>query len=194
MARDAATTAALRLAPDLADAHVAAADVKKIVDLDFDGALHELDIALRLNRVSAKVHSSRANLLATQGNLIPAKQEAQLALNLDPFNYQYVGELSWILYLNREYAPAIELLDEFNRRDSRYRVDWDRFYCYLKMARVPEAITLMENALTSHGPNQSISAVLAHAYALNGNIPKAHELLKTLPKDWGYYHGQWSSS
>ena len=186
MARDAAATA-LRLAPDLADAHVAAADVKKIVNRDFQGARQELDIALRLNRGSAKVHSSRGNLLAIQGNLREAIQEERMAVNLDPFNYQFVGDLAWILYLNREYEPAIESLDEFNQRDSRYRIEWDRFYCYLKMSRVPEAIALMENALKSQGPNHAISAVLAHAYALAGNVAKAQELLKSLPKDWGYY-------
>ena len=104
MARDAAATA-LRLAPDLADAHVAAADVKKIVDRDFQGAQHELDIALGLNSGSAKVHSSRGNLLAIQGNLKEAIPEERMAVNLDPFNYQLVGDLAWILYLNREYEP-----------------------------------------------------------------------------------------
>jgi TolB-like protein/Tfp pilus assembly protein PilF len=186
MARDAAATA-LRLAPDLADAHVAAADVKKIVDRDFQGAQSELDVALRLNRGSAKVHNSRGNLLAIQGNLAQAIQEARMAVNLDPFNYQFVGDLAWILYLNREYEPAIESLDEFNQRDPRYRIEWDRFYCYLKMSRLADAITLMENAEKSQGPNHAISAALAHAYALAGNVAKAQALLKTLPKDWGYY-------
>jgi tetratricopeptide (TPR) repeat protein len=101
--------------------------------------------------------------------------------------YQFAGDLAWILYLNGQYQAAIEALDEFNQRDSRYRIEWNRFYCYLKMSRVPEAIALMENALKSQGSNHAITAVLAHAYALAGNVAKTQELLKSLPKDWGYY-------
>jgi tetratricopeptide (TPR) repeat protein len=55
------------------------------------------------------------------------------------------------------------------------------------MSRLADAITLMENAEKSQGPNHAISAALAHAYALAGNVAKAQALLKTLPKDWGYY-------
>ena len=110
-----------------------------------------------------------------------------MAVNLDPFNYQFVGDLAWILYLNGEYEPAIASLDEFNQRDSRRRIEWDRFYCFLRMSRVPEAIALMENALKSQGPNHAVSAVLAHAYALTGNVAKTQALLKSLPNDWGYY-------
>ena len=45
----------------------------------------------------------------------------------------------------------------------------------------------MEDALKSQGLNHAITAVLAHAYALAGNVAKTQELLKSLPKDWGYY-------
>jgi predicted Zn-dependent protease len=55
------------------------------------------------------------------------------------------------------------------------------------MSRISEAIALMENALKSQGSNHAITAVLAHAYALAGNIAKTQELLKTLPKGWGFY-------
>jgi serine/threonine-protein kinase len=186
LAREAAATA-LRLAPDLAEAHVAAADVKKIIDRDYQDAGRELDAALRLNRGSAKGHNSRANLLAIQGELNSAIQEARVAMSLDPFNGQFAGDLAWILYCNRQYAAALESLDEFKQRDPRPRIEWNRFYCYLKMSRLAEAIALMEDARKAQGANRAITAVLAHAYALDGRSREARELLKSLPPDWGYY-------
>jgi DNA-binding winged helix-turn-helix (wHTH) protein/TolB-like protein/Tfp pilus assembly protein PilF len=186
LAREAAATA-LRLAPELADAPVAAGDVKKTVDRDYQGAQRELDTALHLNRGSAKVHSSRGNLLAIQGDLTSALQEARTAMSLDPFSGELAGDLAWILYCNHQYQAAIEWMDEFKQRDSRPQVEWNRFYCYLKMSRTPEAIALMEEALKSQGSKRPITAVLAHAYALAGRGREAKELLKSLPQDWGYY-------
>jgi len=186
LAREAAATA-LRLAPDLAEAHVAAADVRKIIDRDFRGAQQELDTALRLNRGSAKVHSSRGNLLAIQGDLASAIQEARAAMSLDPFNYQFAGDLAWILHCNRQYQAALASLDEFRERDSRPRIEWTRLFSYMKVSRIPEAIALMENELKVQGSNRAITAVLAHAYALAGKSREAKELLKSLPENWGYY-------
>jgi TolB-like protein/DNA-binding winged helix-turn-helix (wHTH) protein len=186
MARQAAATA-LRLAPDLAEAHVAAASVKNVIDRDYRGAEQEVEIALRLNRGSARAHSARAVLLAIRGELPSAIQEARAALSLDPFSGEFAGDLAWVLYCHRQYQASLDVLDEFKQRDPRPFVDWTRFYCYLKMSRIPDAIALMEGELKAQGSNRSISAVLAHAYALGGKPQEARDLLKRLPEHWGYY-------
>jgi DNA-binding winged helix-turn-helix (wHTH) protein/TolB-like protein len=182
--------AALRLAADLAEAHVAAADIKRIIDRDFAGSASELEIAMRLNRGSAKVHASRANMLAMQGDLNTALQEARIAVDLDPFNDGYAQELAWTLYCSRQYEAAVRWLDEFKQRDPREHIDWNRFYCYLRMSRVPEAISIMERALEAYATNRSIKAVLAHAYAVAGRKQDALALLSTIGNDWGFY--QWA--
>jgi DNA-binding winged helix-turn-helix (wHTH) protein/TolB-like protein len=179
--------AALKLAPDLAEAHVAAADIKRIIDRDFAGAASELENAMRLNRGSAKAHASRANMLAMQGDLVTAVQEARIAVDLDPFNDGLAQELAWELYCSRQYDAAIRWLDEFKQRDSRDFIDWNRFYCYLKMSRIPEAIAIMEGARQSHVSNRAVRAVLAHAYAVAGRKAEASALLATIGEDWGFY-------
>jgi DNA-binding winged helix-turn-helix (wHTH) protein/TolB-like protein/Flp pilus assembly protein TadD len=185
-ARQSAETA-LRLAPDLAEAHVAAADVKRILDRDFGAADRELDAALRLNRGSAKAHISRANMLAMEGDLTGAVAEAHTALDLDPFNAEFAGDLAWMLYCSRQYEGAVRWLDEFKQRDPREHIDWNRFYCYLKLSRIQDAAAIMQTALQTYGPNRSVSALLAHAYALAGRTAEARELLRQLGDDWGFY-------
>jgi len=81
-------------------------------------------------------------------------------------------------------------MDEFKQRDPREHIDWNRFYCYLRMSRVPEAIAIMERALETYATNRSIKAVLAHAYAVAGRKQDALALLSTIGNDWGFY--QWA--
>ncbi|HLK61803.1 MAG TPA: winged helix-turn-helix domain-containing protein [Bryobacteraceae bacterium] len=186
LAREAAANA-LRLAPDLAEAHVAAADVKRTVDRDFQGAARELEIAVRLNPGSPKVHASRSVLLAMQGDLAVALQEAHTAMRLDPFNGQYAGDLAWIMYCNHQCEEAVQFLDDFDRLDPRPYVDWNRFYCYMKMSRAGEAIMMLEAELQRKPSNDALKAVLAHAYAVAGKSREARDVLKSLRQDWGYY-------
>jgi DNA-binding winged helix-turn-helix (wHTH) protein/TolB-like protein/Flp pilus assembly protein TadD len=182
-----AAAAALRLAPDLAESHVAAADVKRTIDRDFQGAARELDTAMRLNPGSAMVHASRSILLEMQGDSGGALQEIRTAVRFDPFNRQYAEDLAWILFCNRQYEEAVQWLDEFNSRDPRPHIDWNRFYCYMKLSRVPEAITLIEMELKAQPSSKALKAALAHAYVLAERSREAKELLKSVPENWGHY-------
>ena len=191
LARDEAATA-LRLAPDLAEAHVASADLLRAIDRNYPAAAREIDAALHLNPQSAKAHHSRGLLLAIQGQLQPAITEELMALNLDPFNSQFADDVSWILYCSRQYQAALARLDEFKLRDPRPRTDWNRFYCYLMMSRVQDAIDLIQASIADASSRtvQSFApfdALLARAYAMQGNAAEARKLLAALPDAWGYY-------
>jgi DNA-binding winged helix-turn-helix (wHTH) protein/TolB-like protein len=186
LAREAAARA-LSLAPDLADAHVATADVQRGVDWDYKGAEREIEIATRLNPGSAKVHGARSVLLAMQGDLTAAIPEARMAMSLDPFNGRLAVDLGWLLYCNHQYDATIEWLDEFKRRDSRSHLDWDRFFSYLKLSRTTEAIAILEAEIRSQGSSPAINAALIHAFLLTGRSKEALELMKSLPDDSGFY-------
>lgn len=186
LAREAAAKS-LVLAPDLADAHVATADVQRGIDWDYKSAVRELDIASRLNPGSAKVHDARSVLLAMQGDLAAAIPEARMAMSLDPFNARLAVDLGWLLYCNHQYDATIEWLDEFKRRDSRPHLDWDRFFSYLKLSRTAEAIAILEGEIKSQGSSPAIDAALIHALLLAGRSKDALELMKGLPADSGFY-------
>ncbi len=182
-----AVGAALRIAPDLAEAHDAAADYKRGIERDYKGARQEIETAVRLNPQSPKSHHSRAMLLAIQGDLQSALNEARLAVSLDPFDFEYGDDLVWILYCMRQYENGLAQLEELRQRLPAPPVDWARFYCYLKLRRVPDAISLMEAALKAGLSPSPAKVSLAHAYALAGRKSDAQNMLDAVPKDWGFY-------
>lgn len=186
LAREAAASA-MQFGPDLAEAHVASAEFKRVVDRDFPGARRELDTALRLNPESPRAHHSLGALLAIQGELTAAVAERRHAMDLDPLNGEFASDLAWTLYCARQYDVALQWIAEYVRRDPRHTDVWNTFYCYLQLGRHQEAIRLMEEFARSVGARNAVLAVLAHAYALSGNSGKAKTLIDSLPAGWGNY-------
>ena len=98
---------ALRIAPDLAQAHLALASVLEIRDLDFKQASDEYDRALALAPGNARVLRDIAQFAALMGRFDAAISAARRAVVLDPLarNSHYV--LGQALYAARRYAEAI---------------------------------------------------------------------------------------
>ncbi|MBX9641079.1 MAG: hypothetical protein K2X97_15465, partial [Mycobacteriaceae bacterium] len=186
LAREAANKA-LQLAPELAEAHVAASGYRRVVDRDFPGARKELEIAMQLNPRSAQVRQARASLLAIEGDVPAGIAEARLAMELDPFDGRIADDLAWLLHCNSQNEESLAWLDQFARRDRRPQLPWGRFYALLGLRRFPEAIASFEDYRKSATPIRAVNGQLACAYALSGDIRRAREVLATLPPDWGFY-------
>lgn len=186
LAREAAIKA-LQLAPDMAEAHVAASSYRRVVDRDFPGARKELEIAMQLNPRSAQVRQARASLLAIEGDVPAGISEARIAMELDPFDGRIADDLAWLLHCNGQDEEALAWLDQFARRDHRPQLPWGRFYALMGLRRFPEAIASFENYRKSVSPVRAVNGQLACAYALSGDLKQARELVASLPPDWGFY-------
>ena len=102
-----AALAALRLDPDLADAHLSLAIVLTHYDWDWKAAEQHFIRAIELNASSERAEDEYALLLVATGRGEEAVKHAQRALELSPLGRQAVGTLPWMLYLSRKYDAAI---------------------------------------------------------------------------------------
>ncbi len=182
LARSAAQKA-VKFAPDLADAHAARSAVTRMLDRDLAGARRELDIALRLNPFSARVHDTNGTLLAISGDLSSAVDEHLRAITLDPFNGEFTGNYTWALYLNHHCQQAFETIAEYEAREPRYHDVFVRVPCYIQMSRYEDAIQVLETAAKAPNAGPPILATLAHAYAVAGRKDKAREILGRIPAE-----------
>jgi len=98
---------AVALAPDLASAHLARADVALHARYDWDAAEAGYRSALRLDPGLAPAWSGYASLLAARGRLDDAIDAARRARELDPVCLAASADLGWYLYLAGRHEEAI---------------------------------------------------------------------------------------
>ena len=87
----AARDAALRLAPDRAEPHLAAASVAFHCDLDYETALNEVEIARRILPNAADVFALPAYIHRRQGHWENCVEDLERAVELDPRKYVASG-------------------------------------------------------------------------------------------------------
>jgi TolB-like protein len=103
----AAAQNAVRLAPELGDAHLVLANTYALGLLDFGAADPEYERALALAPGSVLVQRSVAGFFAAVGRYAPAVTAARRAVALDPRSVRSQDTLGIILYLARRYAEAV---------------------------------------------------------------------------------------
>ena len=96
---------AIRLAPELADAHVARAEVLGRLDRDWKSAEAEIHRALELEPGNAAATELAADFTLTLGRIPESAQLAQAALRLDPLGPAW-GQIGWALFAAGELNDA----------------------------------------------------------------------------------------
>ena len=97
---------ALRLAPDLADAHAAMGAYYYHGRLDYDNALKEYDLANKLQPNNANVYLGIASVRRRQGKMQDAITYFSKAVDLDPRSPDNVNNLAETYELVRDYAQS----------------------------------------------------------------------------------------
>jgi TolB-like protein/Tfp pilus assembly protein PilF len=171
---------ALRLDPDLPDAHAAFADVKFYYDWDWRGAESEYRRAIDLNPSFTYARSQYARYLAAANRMDDAQVQASLTADLDPLSAEAAQTRGLILYYARKpEAAAIELqralaLDPSNARAhrvlARVRESEGRFDDGL--AEMQQAIELAKGAAASW------QLQVARLHALAGNKDEARAVMR----------------
>ncbi len=123
---------ALRLQPDLAEAHLALGLVYYYIERDYPRALGELDIARQDLPNDAVVFRLIAAIKRRQGNWKESTASYEKALSLDPRDPILLENMGWNFIATRDYGKAAKVLDQaveivpdtFTIRELRARVEF----------------------------------------------------------------------
>jgi TolB-like protein/Flp pilus assembly protein TadD len=169
---------ALELDPHLAHAHLAVANIRAMLDWDWDAAEAGFRQAIALNPSSDGAHRWYGILLGGLGRLSEAVQEVQRARELDPLCLVTGTSDAWTRYIASDYETAIDLC--------RYVMDMQRHFTpawrvlgasLVQMGRVAEGVAELEAAAAIASTDPVLLAWLAHAKAMCGECGVARTIL-----------------
>lgn len=186
-----AAARALELAPDLADGHLAMAEVRRILKWDWPGAEEAYTRALALNPSCEGAHRAYGVMLAALGRFDEAIREVDRAFELDPLCLVVGSATAWVRYVAGDTPGVVERCRHTIDIDPRYGFSIARRLlgaAYLLDGRRKEAVAEMENALSTSGREPVLLAWLAHAKAVNGETAAARTLVAELQALEGTRH------
>lgn len=177
-ATDAAATA-LKLDPELGEAHCTAGFVKAVRDFDWSGAEREFKRALELNPDNADAYDLYGRLCAALGRYDEAIALQRRAQELDPLSHR-LDVVSTLLRAGRydeavtAARDAVELDPAHDR--ARATLGWADFLS----GRQAEGLVELERAVSLTPGSTLWLGQLGQAYGLAGQTAKAHEVLVEL--------------
>jgi TolB-like protein len=177
--------AALRLDPELAEAHEARAAVARHTDFDWERTMEESNRALALNPSLAMPHFYRAGTLYHFGLLELADREIRLGLANDPVNRveppRLLGNLALI---DGRFADAVSHLNEAQRLSESAVTGTYLALALYYSGKTTEAETILQGlGGTAGGPQRRAQASLASFLAARGERSRATTLINEVQAD-----------
>ncbi len=182
-ARDSAARA-LRLDPNLADAHFALARLAWFRDWDWVAAERGWKRVLEINPSYAGAHQAYALALVTRRRFGEALAHSRRAVELDPLAYAASNDLGAILYVARRFDEAAA-----HARASLSLVPGSPAALFLlgtvdaARRRYPDAIRELEESAGLQSRDPSILGRLGNAYARAGRLREAQSVLTELERN-----------
>jgi TolB-like protein/DNA-binding winged helix-turn-helix (wHTH) protein/Tfp pilus assembly protein PilF len=179
----AAAQKALAIDDQLADSHLAYAEVLYEYDWDWSGAEKEYQRALELNPSSAVGHTLYAEYLTHAGRFPEAVAEIRKAQHLDPASLVTNGLVCFVYLRGREYDKAIKECARVAELEPRFMPAhaWlARAYVYTgrydqAAAEFKEALKLSSSSRANH-----LLAALGMTYGMQGDKEHARKVLDEL--------------
>jgi TolB-like protein/Flp pilus assembly protein TadD len=174
---EAAALKAVELDDNLAEAHLALANVK-INAWEWAAAEREIKRALELNPNLVAAHSLYGQYHRNHGRRVEAVTELERARELDPLTISASEARVTQLAIFRKNEEALELqkkIVELNKSSSRAHERLGMLY--VRVAQYREAIAAYQEAIRLGMDNAGIQMALAAAYAHLGERDKAREIL-----------------
>lgn len=174
---------ALRLDPNLAEAHLGLGKVLFFGEIDLDGAMREYQRAVELNPNDATAHHWYGNdALAALGRFDEAIAEGRRAVELDPLSPVINADLGTTFYYARRFEEAARQL----RRT--LEIDPTFFYAHFNLGIVLQATGDLPGAIAEYekakqlndDPFMSVNVAQAKSYA--GDKDAAQRMLSDLDK------------
>jgi TolB-like protein/predicted Zn-dependent protease len=174
---------ALRLDPDLAEAHAALAALFWLHDWRWKDAETEFKRSLQLGPSYATANHWYAEYLMTMGRNEEAMARIEHSQELDPLSLIINVAVGWGLYHARRYEAAIEQLRRTLELDPNYPVTyWILGLLLRKTGHYELAIREGEKGVNLSGGGPLLRAALAHTLATAGRTKEALQTLDDLKK------------
>jgi serine/threonine-protein kinase len=174
-----AVSAALKLDPDLGEAHAVLALLRMVHDFDWPGAEAEFKLALELSPGAADIYDHYGWLCASMERYDEALALVRRAQELDPLTHR-ADVASTLLRAgrNEEALQAALRAVEFDPEYGRVRstLGW----AYLKSGMPDQGLAELERAALAAPGHTLYLAQLGEAYGLTGRTEQAREILRRL--------------
>src|SRR5216683_1756307 len=188
-----ATEKALRLDPDLAEAHLARASVLSNLSGQFapERAIQEDRRALELNPNLAQAHHQLGTIYLHVGLLDKAVDEFHRTLAIDPGNYGATRRIGVALVYQGRYEDGLRLIRQVPPASNQALWNYDVAWALLYLGRNAEAAALMERYLRDHPDDLGgvVTSTRAILFAKTGDAQRAEADVRTaIEKGRGFNH------
>ncbi|MGH9745770.1 MAG: protein kinase domain-containing protein [Candidatus Acidiferrales bacterium] len=172
---------ALRLDPELGEAHTSLAAVFWLHDWQWHDAQTEFERSLALNPAYPTANHWYGEYLMTMGRHEDAIARMKSCQERDPLWLIISVAIGWAFYMARRYDDAIEQLRRTVELDPNYPVTyWILCLLLRKLGRYEEAIAEGEKGVNLSGGSILIRAALAQTFGAAGRRTEAIEILDAL--------------
>ncbi len=120
---------AITLQPELAEGHHALGATLFFYDRDWNGAEKEFQQAIRLNPNFVDAYCVYSYLLSSQGRNKDAISKVGKAVELDPLNLKSMTDLSYALYLARDFDASLAQINKVLEMDKNYETALNTLVC-----------------------------------------------------------------
>jgi len=178
-----AAMGALRLDPDLGEAHMSLASVLWLHDWQWQEAQTEFKRSLALNPAHPPANHWYAEYLMTMGHHEEVIARMKNSQELNPLSLIISDAIGWAYYMARRYDDAIEQLRRSVELDPNHPVSyWILGLLLRKTDRYELAIAEGEKGAKLSGGSPLMSAALAHTLATATRRKEAIQILDDLTK------------
>ena len=172
---------ALRLDPNLGEAHTPLAAVLWLHDWQWQEAQREFERSLELNPAHPTASHWYAEYLMTMGRHVEAIARIKNSQELDPLSLIISVAIGRDFYMARRYDDALEQLRRTVELDPNYPVTyWVLGLLLRKMGRYELAIDEGEKGVKLSGGSPLMNAALAQTFATAGKRERAIQILDDL--------------
>jgi len=176
-----AAMGALRLDPELGEAHTSEAAVLWLHDWRWPEAGSEFQRSLALSPSHPTASHWYAEYLMTMGRHAEAIEQMKKSQELDPLSLIISVAIGWAFYMGRKYDEAIEQFRRTVELDPNYPVTyWILGLVLRKMGRHEMAIAEGEKGVNLSGGSPLMKAALAQTLATAGASERALQTLDEL--------------
>ena len=171
----------IEIDPGISDAHLALAEIRRVLEWNWRVAEDEYRTAIALSPSCESAHRFYAQFLASMSRFGEAKAEADRACDVDPFCCTVTTNAAWVRYVAGEFDTAIDR--------SRHVLDMDSGFAparrvlgasLLGAGKADEAVVELTAAVGPEAEDPIALAWLAHAKALAGAHEEAAALVVRL--------------